>query len=91
MNLALASFGQDVEKEYQLLPSGDGSCQRFCNLCEELGNGGGFLGNSLALTDWGSNQSSDGWSVLESLTTSVLMRVAVVGCAEGRQYAEDVV
>lgn len=63
----------------------------FAMLCEELGNEGRFLGNSLALTVWGSNQSSDWWSALESLTTSVLLHVAVVGCAEGRQDAEDVV
>lgn len=47
-------------------------------LCEQLGNEGGFLGNSVSLTVWGSNQSSDGWSILESLTAVPLFRGAVV-------------
>lgn len=50
----------------------------FAFLCEQLGNEGGFLGNSLSLTVWGSNQSSDGWSILESSMTAALFHLAVI-------------
>lgn len=46
-------------------------------LCEQVSNKGGLLGSSCCFTVWGSNQSSDGWSIWESLTTAVLFHIAV--------------